>query len=290
MKNKIKQNNMDVKNFLTGMKKIILTSIIVIVGLLAMGQVAFAASAVLSVLPSATSSIVGTSFNVSAQINPAGNNVCVIKGTINFDNLSCQNITLASGLMAQTVPTCVAPNFMIGIPKCASASQNLFSVSVKGSEAGQASLSFSGVKVIGAGTDVVFSSQSGTYNIVAVVKEPAVSTTTPTSTEPVVIPDVNNNNVENTGTGIEIPSGVGEFNPVIDNGENISTTTSSSSVAPTTENKNNGFVATALDGFSNISNKLVIALLLIVIMVMASLLYFRKKDENTPNIPKPPQN
>ena len=291
MKNKIKQNNTDVKNFLTGMKNIIKTSIIVIVGLLVTSQVVFADSAILSALPLSASTTVGTSFNVLVQINPASNKVCIVKGIINLDNLSCQNITLAGGLMAQTVPTCAAPNFTIGIPKCVSASQNLFSVSVKGTQAGQASAFFTGVKVIGGtggGSDVAFGTQSGNYNIVAVVQEPVVSTTTtPTSTEPVIIPEVTNP-IENTGTGIEIPSGVGELNPIVDNGENVSTTTSSSSNVATTANLNNGFVATAFEGFSNIPNKLIVALILIAVIAMAGLIFYRRKDENTPKTPNLP--
>src|ERR1035437_7197829 len=106
------------------MKKITLSSIIVIALPLTGSQMAFAASSVLSVLPLLGSSTVGTSFNISVQINSAGNNVCVVKGTINFDKLTCQSITLANGLIAQTAPTCSVPNFTIGIPKCASISKD----------------------------------------------------------------------------------------------------------------------------------------------------------------------
>ena len=280
------------------MKNIIKTSIIVIVGLLATGQVAFASSAVLSALPLSSSIIVGTPFNISVQIDPANNKVCVVKGTINFDNLSCQNITLASDLVASgrlytiTTPTCANPSFTLGITNCITTSQNLFSVSVKGTQVAQANAFFTGVKVIGGvggGTDVAFGSQSGNYNIVAAVQKII----------PVVIPEVTTP-TENTGTtevipeatssaGLEIPSGVGELNPLIDNGENVSTT-SSSSVATTTMEKNNGLVATALNGSINISNKLILALILIAVAVMAGLIFYRRKDENVSNIPKPPQN
>lgn len=148
------------------MKKIFILSLLVIVGVLAVSQVVLADSAMISAIPAASSITVGTSFNVSVQLNPANNKVCVVKGTINLDKLTCQSITLASGVMGQTTPTCEAPSFTIGIPKCTAVPQNLFTVSVKGTQAGQASLTFSGVKVIGAGTDVPFGSQSGIYEII----------------------------------------------------------------------------------------------------------------------------
>lgn len=266
------------------MKKIITTSIIIFVGLIAGGNLAYAASAVLSVSPLSSSVNIGLPFEVMANINPNGNSVCVIKGTISFEKLSCQSITLASGLMAQTVPTCSSPEFIIGIPKCSSALKNLFSISVKGSEAGQASLSYAGVKIIGAGTDVVFSSQSGTYNITEVVQE-KVSTTTEEQ-KPVVIPEVVDS-TENIGSGLQVPSGIGEFDP-IKVVEDISTT-SSSSVATTTENENT-LVATAVEAFSNVSNKLIASITAVLFMVMAGLYFYNKRkgkyDVDTPDIPR----
>src|ERR1035437_4002702 len=236
------------------MKKITISSIIVIALTLTGSQMAFAASSVLSVLPLLGSSTVGTSFNISVQINSAGNNVCVVKGTINFDKLTCQSITLANGLMAQTVPTCAAPNFTVGIPKCTSVSENLFSVSVSGNEVGQANISFTGVKVIGAGTDVPFSSESGVYNISSVV-QPEISTTIASTITTTSTPAENTvTNAVTPDTGLQIPSGVGEFGATSNNVENLSTT-SSSSVATTSTSANNGLVATVLEGFTNIPNK-----------------------------------
>jgi len=149
------------------MKKIFIKSLVIVIGILAFGQAAVASSAELSVLPSYESNIVGALFDTSVQINPTNNKVCVVKGTLNLNNLSCQNITLASELIAQTMPTCLTPSFVVGIPKCATSRQDLFMMSVSGNTVGQASISLSDVKVIGVGTDISFDSQSGLYNIIA---------------------------------------------------------------------------------------------------------------------------
>lgn len=163
------------------MKKIFILSLLVIIGVLAVSQVVLADSAMISASPASASNTVGTPFNVSVQLDPGNNNVCVVKGTINLDKLACQSITLGNGIMGQTIPTCDAPNFTLGIPKCTTASQNLLSISVKGTQAGQASLVFTGVKVIGAGKDVSFGSQSGAYEITAVAPQTVIPTPAPKS-------------------------------------------------------------------------------------------------------------
>lgn len=149
------------------MKKIILLTLLVVVGILGAYQAVLADNSVLSALPAVADNAVGTPFNVLVQLNPANNKVCVIKGTLVFDNLTCKNITVASGIMTQTTPTCEAPSFTLGIPSCSTKVQNILSVSVLGSKIGKAGVNFSGVKVIGEGTDVVSSLQNAAYNIVA---------------------------------------------------------------------------------------------------------------------------
>ncbi len=149
------------------MNKIILLSLVAIIGL-GLGQSVLADSSVLSVLPATLNSAVGTTFNASVQLNPANNKVCVVKGTLSFTNLICQSISVASGLAVQTAPTCASPNFILGIPKCTTAVQNIISTSVKGTGAGQANLSVTGVKVIGVGVNVASAAQGGTYSITSV--------------------------------------------------------------------------------------------------------------------------
>lgn len=143
----------------------------VITGVVAFSPMAYAANSTLSVVSSTTSKTAGTSFTASVQVNPQGNQVCVVKGTLNFSNLTCNSITLAPGLLPQTSPTCSNPSFTIGIPKCTTAVQNILTVSVKGRTAGQASIALSGANVIGAGTAVAFSANGGSYNITAALAQ-----------------------------------------------------------------------------------------------------------------------
>jgi hypothetical protein len=161
------------------MKKIILLSTFIILGVLALSNSVYAASATFSVLPSTATNNVGTAFNVSASLDPQGNKICVVEGALSFNNLTCQSIAVQSGIMTQAAPTCASPSFTLGIPKCAITDQNLLSVSVKGNNAGTASVTLTGIKVIGAGADVAFTSQAGLYNIVQVA--PASSSSSSSS-------------------------------------------------------------------------------------------------------------
>lgn len=271
------------KNFTTGMKKIIITLIVGIIISLAESQTAFAASAVLSASPSSGTSTIGTSFNITVKIDPIGNTIDVVRGTMVFDKLSCQSITLVSGPLAIVTPSCATPNFVIGIPKGTSVSQNLLTVSVNGNAVGQANISFTGAKVIRNGVDVPFTLEGGSYNILAVV--PVVTSTT---TETVVPTVVSTTSQSLPDSGLQIPSGVGEFIPSENNVENISTTTSTTSVVAPIE-KESGLVATVFEGFSNIPNKPIIGFLLVIALTaMVSLIYYnRKSDKNTPDRPNP---
>lgn len=262
------------------MKNIIKTLIIVFVGLIVGGNLAFAASSELVLAPNQASSTVGSQFNVAVSVNPNGNNVCVVKGTINFSNLSCQNITLANGLMAQTVPTCAATNFTVGIPKCVSANQNLFTISVKADSVGLAGISLANVKIIGAGVDVQSSVQSGNYQIESVVEEIIATTTESTSSEQIIVEE-EQKQTENIESGLQVPSGVGEFSPVIEQKSSSTVPESASSTATTSTstNKTGNFVATAMDGFASIPNKLTIGLVLAIITVIGGLILYRKKED-----------
>lgn len=151
------------------MKKIIFLTLLTIIGIFGVSRMVYADSSILSVLPASFNSTVSKVFNVSIQIDPASNNICVVRGTLNFDNLSCQDITVVnSSVMAIITPTCANPSFVLGIPHCATTVQNILSVSVKGTKAGQGNLSLTRVNIIGAGIDVPFSTEGGVYNITAV--------------------------------------------------------------------------------------------------------------------------
>jgi hypothetical protein len=161
------------------MRKIILLTTLIILGILGLSQSAFADTTNLFASPASLTSTAGTPFNISLQVDSGGNKVCVVSGTLSFKNLSCKSITMATGLAVATAPSCDSPNFIVGIPKCTTTSQNILSVSVAGVNVGSATLIIAGVKVIGSTTDVVFTAQGGTYNIKAAPPQPK-PTPTPT--------------------------------------------------------------------------------------------------------------
>jgi len=172
-------------------KKIILISTFVVLGILFLNQTVCAANPTLSFLPTIASENIGTVFNLTVQVNPQGNKVCVVKGTLEFNNLACQSITLAPNLMAQTNPTCTNPNFIIGIPKCATATQGVLTISVQGNKVGQAKASFTKSSVIGVGVLIPSDSQGGVYTITApLVLSKSSLTPTPVITEPSPLFDV----------------------------------------------------------------------------------------------------
>ena len=180
------------------MKKIILLSVLVVVSMVALSQTAYAAASTLSVVPPTASKNVGTAFNAAVNLAPQGDKVCVVTGTLTFNNLTCRSISVDSGLMAQSAPTCSNPKFVLGIPNCTTSAKNLLTVSVKGNAPGQAVLYFSGVKVIGAGTDVAFQSIGGLYNITALPTPTPAPAPTPEpapapAPEPAPAPIIDNN-------------------------------------------------------------------------------------------------
>jgi len=137
----------------------------------------FAGAASLTVSPSSLSKKVGDSFAVSVGVSTVGSKVCVAEGTINLDKLSCSDITVADGLIAQTTPTCAKPTFSIGIPSCATSDKTLFTVVVKAQTSGSASFGLTGVDVVGEGISLGSSSSKGEYTI--------------TATQPIITPVVN---------------------------------------------------------------------------------------------------
>lgn len=138
-------------------------------------------AASLSVSPASLSKKINDSFTVSVGVSTGGSKVCVVEGTIALDKLTCAGITVGSGLMAQTSPTCSSPTFSIGIPFCTTADKELFSVALKAPIAGKATLGFTGVDIIGGeGMSLGTSASTGEYTITAAVvetPEPIVTTT-----------------------------------------------------------------------------------------------------------------
>ena len=161
--------------------RIILSAIILllVVGLV---ETVNAAGASLYVSPASSTKTVGNTFDVSIRVNSAGTKICAVEGTLVFNNLSCQSITVASDATPQSAPSCSNPHFLIGIPSCTTADKILFTVSAKAGNAGAASISFTGVDIIGEGVSAGSTSVSGNYTINAVSKPTTTPTSTPTLT------------------------------------------------------------------------------------------------------------
>ena len=151
------------------------------------GSVAIASAAGLSISPASATKIAGDALNVSVNLSTGGNKVCVVTGTISFTNVTCQSITVASGLMAQMAPSCANPSFSIGIPSCTTADTSIISVNTVAGTAGAASVSLSDVDVIGEGKDVSTSGTGGTFTITAKADVPVVKPADTVDTKPQTI-------------------------------------------------------------------------------------------------------
>ncbi len=130
-----------------------------------------AAGPSLYVSPAGLTKIVGDIFSTSVGFNASGSKVCAVEGTLVFNNLTCQSITVADDVTAQSSPSCSNPHFLIGIPSCTTSDKVLFTTSVKAGGAGPASISFTGVDIIGEGVSAGSASISGNYTINSVPKQ-----------------------------------------------------------------------------------------------------------------------
>jgi len=174
---------MNIKNIKT---KIVLSAFILL-SVMGLVGIVNAANPSMYVSPSSLNRNSGSVFNTSIGVSTQGNKVCVIEGTIIFNNLTCQSIVLASDVMAQASPTCSNPYYLIGIPGCTMADKVLLTVAVKAGSAGTASISQSGIDIIGEGVSLGSSSITGNYTINSA---PAVtSTPESTSTEQIIQPE-----------------------------------------------------------------------------------------------------
>ncbi len=149
-----------------------------------------AAGSSLYVSPASLTKTAGNVFSVSVGLNASGNKVCAVEGTLVFNNLTCQNITVASDVMAQSSPTCSSPYFLIGVPGCTTSDKVLLTLSVKAENAGTASVNATGVDIIGEGASVGSTSIGGNYTInAAPIPTPTPETpTTPPAETPIKTP------------------------------------------------------------------------------------------------------
>jgi len=155
--------------------KIILSAIIFL-SVVGFVGTAIAAESSLYISPASITKTAGNTFSASLGLTASGNKVCAVEGTLVFNNLTCQSITVASDIMVQSSPTCSNPHFLIGIPNCTTSDKALLTVSVRAGSAGTASISATGVDIIGEGSSVGSTSTKGNYTINAI---PKPVTTTP---------------------------------------------------------------------------------------------------------------
>jgi len=244
------------------MKKIIILSLFIIAGCMLAGQSVLADTSIIVVTPSTGNKDIGSSFDVLVQLDPAGNEACVAKGTLNLNNLACQNITLATGVAAQTAPTCNSPAFVLGIPKCTTALQDIMAVSVKGISPGTADLSFADVSVLSSNATLDSSSNNGTYNITAI----SGASTVIAPAEPKIT------------VGDEQKTTNGE----ITNGETISTEETENSLT-SEEEKNSAEQPAALaeTGLSSFFSNWIVWLIIIILLVAIVWWLSSKKEDKT---------
>ncbi|PJA01760.1 hypothetical protein COX74_01025 [bacterium (Candidatus Gribaldobacteria) CG_4_10_14_0_2_um_filter_41_16] len=164
--------------------KIILSAIIfsAVIGFVGTAN---AAGASLYISPATLTKTAGDTFNVSVGFNASGNKVCAVEGTLVFNNLTCQSITMAGDVTPQSSPTCANPYFLIGVPSCTTADKVLLTVLVKAGSASTASIGLTSVDIIGEGVSVGSASVSASYTISAV---PAPAPTPKPNPMPMPVP------------------------------------------------------------------------------------------------------
>lgn len=136
---------------------------------------------------------VNTNSNITSYVSviPNGEKVCVVKGSLSFNNLDCKSIVMAEGLMAQKVPTCSDPNFTLGIPTCTLVNKNLFTVQSNTKNSGTANISLMNLNIIGEGVSVGSKSNNVNYTVNAPQK-PEVVTQDPE----IIIEEVEDSEIE----------------------------------------------------------------------------------------------
>ncbi len=176
------------------------------IGVMTLGIFSFgivnASNSLIYITPNNLNKKVGDAFVLVATVDTAGSKVCAVEGTLQLDKLSCQNIVLGEGIMAQKQPSCADPSFLLGIPSCTIVNKALFTVAVKGEKVGNATVGFADVDVIGEGFSLSNTSVGGNYNLSAV-----------STVKPAIIPEVvpaENCACENWGEWQRVDCGAGD--------------------------------------------------------------------------------
>ncbi len=227
-------------------------------------NIAQAAVASINVSPASLTKNVGDSFTASVVLSPAGNTVYAVEGTVAFSNLNCKSITLSDGIMAQTAPTCASPRFVLGFTSGASSDKTLFTVSLNAPSAGTATVSLSGVKIVGAGVAITSTSVSGTYTISALpVVAPKLIATVVT---PVVKPIAKKVVAPVSATNAVTPESI--VAPVV-----------VAETAPVEETKSNNQQAQVADVSSGLSGAWIIVLGLVLAVLFGGYIFFRRNKK-----------
>lgn len=143
--------------------------IIVFIGILITGfgvwRVVEAADSSIYVSPAQANKKIGDTFDISVKVSSDGQKICVVEGKLNLNKLSCQKITMGSGISAQTSPSCDDLSFILGIQGCVTSEKTLFTVRVKAKNTGTGTASFTGIDIIGEGVPISFVSSGGSYTL-----------------------------------------------------------------------------------------------------------------------------
>ena len=170
-----------------------------VMGILMLGIFSFnvvnAGTSSLYVSPATLDKNVGDTFMVAVSIAPNGPKVCAVEGKLLLDKLSCQNIVLGEGMMAQKSPSCADLSFLLGIPGCVTENKTLFTMTVQGENEGLAILDIVGIDVVGEGVPLPFTLVKGSYtlSIKAVTPQTPIVPVTPVT--PQIIDDIDTGNV-----------------------------------------------------------------------------------------------
>ena len=113
-----------------------------------------AADSSIYVSPTQANKEIGDTFNIFIKVNPSGQKVCAVEGKLNLSKVSCQKITMGTGVNAQTSPSCDDLSFLLGVQGCTTDDKTLFTVTVKAKTVGIGTANFTGVDIIGEGVSL----------------------------------------------------------------------------------------------------------------------------------------
>lgn len=152
------------------MKKLNIQTIyflLVVYVIFGIASVASANTAFLYVSPASANKKAGDTINTAIGINSGGNKIYAVEGTLAFDKLTCQSIAVSAGLQALTAPGCSSPHFLLGIPGGSTDNKTLLTITTKAGEVGTATISVTGVNIVGgdAVKSISNSGGSGSYAI-----------------------------------------------------------------------------------------------------------------------------